>query len=99
MCVSLILCIRNLLLLMFISCILGKYVSGKVFAQVDVHPTLTDRARLVQRSARVRHKEAQPRFCEATSKEIQIKPHFYLQAILWEEVAAVSTVWLRFCSQ
>jgi len=31
------------------------------FYTVDVHPTLTDRARLVQRSARVRHKEAQPR--------------------------------------
>ena len=31
------------------------------FYSVDVHPTLTDRARLVQRSARVRHKEAQPR--------------------------------------
>jgi len=31
------------------------------FYSVDVHPTLTDRARLVQRSARVRHKETQPR--------------------------------------
>ena len=37
--------------------------------QVDVHPTLTDRARLVQRSARVRHKEAQPRFCQTTFEE------------------------------
>merc|ERR1712156_486942 len=31
------------------------------FYTVDVNPTLTDRARLVQRSARVRQKEAQPR--------------------------------------
>ena len=39
------------------------------FGQVDVHPTLTDRARLVQRSARVRHKEAQPRFHEKTLRD------------------------------
>ena len=36
-------------------------ISFRFCSQVDVNPTLTDRARLVQRSARVRQKEAQPR--------------------------------------
>ena len=51
-----------------------------IFGQVDVHPTLTDRARLVQRSARVRHKETQPRFGNnlTRGKDPQIKPLFYL---------------------
>ena len=69
------------------------------FGQVDVHPTLTDRARLVQRSARVRHKEAQPRLHEKTLRDPNQISNKYLQTILWEEVTSVSSVWLRFCSQ
>ena len=66
-------------------------------SQVDVNPTLTDRARLVQRSARVRQKEAQPRWRRRVHRAPDCQQ--YLQAVLWEKVKAVGALWLRLCSQ
>ena len=72
-------------------------ISFRFCSQVDVNPTLTDRARLVQRSARVRQKEAQPRWRRRIHRAPECQQ--YLQAVLWEKVKAVGALWLRLCSQ